>query len=231
VAPHAGLLLSVIPETFSYTLSELLALGIPPVATAHGSFADRIVEGESGFLFPPEAAALVACVRALRDEPARLARVAAHLAAQPRPRSTRDMVADYHAVLPLADRPVARFRVGIGSHAGTNEPYRHLQDAYQDVRRAYEQVAAAYAHVQEAYDGIRVAYDHTRGEWERTEARMQRIQSELQAFSAEWRALGLPGRFWLAPRAVELAWRFQLKMRSLATAEPEADPALSDPKT
>lgn len=229
LAPHAGLLVSVIPETFSYTLSELVALGIPPVATAHGSFADRIVEGESGFLFEPEAAALVARIKRLREDPAAITRVAERLAAQPAVRSTRDMVEDYHAVLPLADRPVARFAVGVGRHDGTSEPYRHLQEAYEELRRAYEQVARAYAHAQEAYEASRAAYDHTRGAWEVAEARLARIQAEMQAFSAEWRALGLPGKFWLAPRAVDLTRRFQLKIRDLALPEPEEAPARADP--
>ncbi len=71
-APHAGLLVSVIPETFSYTLSELQSLGIPPLATALGSFAERIVDGKTGFLFAPEARALVELVEKLRADPALL---------------------------------------------------------------------------------------------------------------------------------------------------------------
>jgi hypothetical protein len=110
------------------------------------------------------------------------------------------MVEDYHVVLPLPDRAVARFAVGVGRHDGTSEPYRHLQEAYDEMRRAYEQAAGAYAHVQEAYEASRSAYDHTRGAWERAEAKLALIQSEMQAFSAEWRSLGLPQRFWLAAR-------------------------------
>ena len=54
IAPHAVLLASVVPETFSYTLSEACGAGNSRLlASALGSFKERIVEGESGFLFEP----------------------------------------------------------------------------------------------------------------------------------------------------------------------------------
>jgi glycosyltransferase involved in cell wall biosynthesis len=48
-----GLLLSIWTETFSYTLSELISMGIPTLATNIGSFADRIEDGINGFLVNP----------------------------------------------------------------------------------------------------------------------------------------------------------------------------------
>jgi glycosyltransferase involved in cell wall biosynthesis len=48
-----GLLLSIWTETFSYTLSELMSMGIPTLATNIGSFADRIEDGINGFLVKP----------------------------------------------------------------------------------------------------------------------------------------------------------------------------------
>ena len=48
--PHLGLLVSDFPETFSYTLDELFALAVPPVAIRIGALADRIRDGESGYL-------------------------------------------------------------------------------------------------------------------------------------------------------------------------------------
>jgi GT2 family glycosyltransferase len=65
VGPHAAALLSVVPETFSYTLSEMQQLKIPVIATRVGSLAERITDGETGWLIEPEAAALVDCVRRL----------------------------------------------------------------------------------------------------------------------------------------------------------------------
>jgi glycosyltransferase involved in cell wall biosynthesis len=48
-----GLLLSIWTETFSYTLSELLMMGVPTLATNLGSFADRLQDGVNGFLVDP----------------------------------------------------------------------------------------------------------------------------------------------------------------------------------
>ena len=105
-----GLLLSTVPETFSYTLSELQAAGIPVVATALGAFADRIVPRETGWLVQPTAEALIAQVRQLAAERQQITQVRARLLAQT-PRSARDMVRDYTALhggrlgLAVAARP------------------------------------------------------------------------------------------------------------------------------
>jgi glycosyltransferase involved in cell wall biosynthesis len=54
-----GLLLSISTETFSYTLSELMLMGIPTLATNLGSFTDRIEDGANGFLVNPIAADVI----------------------------------------------------------------------------------------------------------------------------------------------------------------------------
>lgn len=113
IAPHAGLLLSVVPETFSYTLSELQALGVPPVATRLGGFADRIVDGETGFLFEPEPESLLAMLRTLDKNRTVLESVRTRLLEIP-VRSCKVMVEDYHRLLPLLDRePLAGVPAGI----------------------------------------------------------------------------------------------------------------------
>ena len=159
-APHAGLLASIVPETFSYTLSELFALGVPPVATALGSFAERIREGENGFLFAPEAAALVETIRRLQGEPGSLAAVAARLAASPPARTVVEMVKDYGPLLPEGTREVARFRVGEGWQSGLTEPYRHLSEAYAQLTEAYSRLEKAYGETRAAYDETRAAYEY-----------------------------------------------------------------------
>lgn len=93
-APHCALLLSILPETYSYTLSEMSALAVPAVATALGAFAERIDDGISGFLVAPEADAIVRRLRALDADREALRRVAEHLRRMPH-RSAADMVADY----------------------------------------------------------------------------------------------------------------------------------------
>ncbi|MBS3747754.1 MAG: glycosyltransferase [Wenzhouxiangellaceae bacterium] len=70
--PHAALLLSTVPETWSYTLSEMRALGLPPIATRIGSFVERIRDGEDGLLFEPQVDALVKLIEVLQHEPGRL---------------------------------------------------------------------------------------------------------------------------------------------------------------
>lgn len=100
IQPDAALLLSIVPETFSYTLSELFMLGIPPVATNLGSFAERITPGVNGFLFEPRAENLLSCLRNLHADRAGLQRVRAHLL-QLKMRTAEEMVADYHRLLPL----------------------------------------------------------------------------------------------------------------------------------
>lgn len=99
--PHAALLLSTVPETWSYTLSEVRALGLAPVATRVGSFAERIEHGRDGVLFEPDADSLVECLLALAEDPDRLAPLAARATPE---RSTEEMAAELDALCP--GRPV-----------------------------------------------------------------------------------------------------------------------------
>lgn len=98
--PHLGLLCSLVPETFSYTLSELQHYGIPVLATRVGSFVDRIEDGVNGFLYPPDAQVLIRLVERLDRDRELIDRVRDRLRQQP----TRDltaMVQDYRALLPV----------------------------------------------------------------------------------------------------------------------------------
>src|SRR5688500_10125525 len=105
IRPHVGLLASVVSETFGYALSELMMLGLPPVATSVGAFPERIRHGENGFLYAPEVSALVAALRNVSGDREGLARVRANLGSFTH-RSAEDMVADYHRLVPLgASRP------------------------------------------------------------------------------------------------------------------------------
>ena len=200
IAPHAGVLASVIPETFSYTLSELRALGIPPLATALGSFNDRIAEGETGFLYTPDKDALVALVRRLHAEPALLDNMARGLAARRERRGTAEMVKDYRALLPIEARAVARFEVGIGEHTALTEPYRHLEEAYAHLRGAYAQANDAYGQTKQAYEGTRAELDQMRGAW--------------ASWNAQWSALDVRRHWWRLPKAIDLVSTLADKMNS-----------------
>ncbi len=100
IKPRAALLLSVWPETFSYTLSEVMAMAIPPVATNIGAFAERIRDGETGILFEPTPEGLLAALKRLGSNPGMVERIRHNLRTLPHD-SIQDMVQRYHALLPL----------------------------------------------------------------------------------------------------------------------------------
>jgi GT2 family glycosyltransferase/glycosyltransferase involved in cell wall biosynthesis len=101
INPHVAVLTSVVPETFSYALSELWMLGVPVAATRVGAFAERIREGETGLLFEPNANALVATLEALDADREPLARIRRRLAGW-QPGSAEEMVRQYHRAAPVA---------------------------------------------------------------------------------------------------------------------------------
>lgn len=101
IRPHVGVLLSIWPETYSYTLTELSRMGVPTVATRIGAFAERIIDGETGYLVDPTAEALIACLRDLDANRELLIRIRRNLAELPR-RRVGEMVADYHRLLPFS---------------------------------------------------------------------------------------------------------------------------------
>lgn len=120
IRPDVGMLLSIWPETFSYTLTELICMGVPPLATRLGGFAERLIDGETGFLIDPTAEALVARLRELDANRDLLARVRANLAGLPR-RNAADMVADYHRLLPLTGASIPVTNAGAGGEAGPGD--------------------------------------------------------------------------------------------------------------
>ena len=108
IAPDIGLLLSIWPETFSYTLSELMQLGIPVLATNVGGFADRIEPEVTGFLTEPDAAVLKAKLRLLNEDREAILRVRSNLLVL-KPKTPGEMVAEYHRLLPLPLADYARY--------------------------------------------------------------------------------------------------------------------------
>ena len=114
--PHAALMMSIVPESFSYTLSEMFALGLPVLATDLGAFAERIVEGSSGLLFEPNPESLLDLVRSLADHPEKLSAMRTQVE-QLAVRNVADMILDYHALLPLRednrDQPAERGRQAV----------------------------------------------------------------------------------------------------------------------
>ena len=124
VRPHLGLLMSVVAESFSYTLSELSMLGVPCIAPSVGSFPERIRHGQDGFLYSPNVSSLVEALRGADANRAELSRVRGNLASY-RHRGTAEMVADYHRAMPLdppksaKDAPVAPEEKSAAAEAAT----------------------------------------------------------------------------------------------------------------
>jgi glycosyltransferase involved in cell wall biosynthesis len=108
--PDLGLLLSNVPETFSYTLSELFAAGVPPVASRLGAFADRIEDGVTGWLVSPTGDDLLDRISELDRSRDELLSVRSRLFSLPQ-RSAADVTKDYLNLIPEAsslqgDRPL-----------------------------------------------------------------------------------------------------------------------------
>jgi len=113
--PHVGLLIPTVPETFSYTLSELWHAGIPVVATNSGALADRIEHGVTGFLAPANAQALLTQLRQLDGQRPKLREMRQRLLASPR-RGLPEMVQDYLELVP------ARARSNVGNRGAGHWP-------------------------------------------------------------------------------------------------------------
>lgn len=98
INPHVGLLMSIVPETFSFALTELMTLGVPVAATRVGSFPERIQHLQNGYLYEPNVPALLAAMKSIDGDRKSLdaVRIALHGWA---PRSAQAMVADYHRVI------------------------------------------------------------------------------------------------------------------------------------
>ncbi|HRQ57821.1 MAG TPA: glycosyltransferase [Azoarcus taiwanensis] len=107
IKPHLGLLLSIVPETFSYTLSELWALRVPAVATRVGAFADRIRHGQNGWLVEPCASPLRDTLRMLDRNRHLIEHARTEISRQPQS-TCLQMVEAYHRLSPVgyaAGRP------------------------------------------------------------------------------------------------------------------------------
>lgn len=114
--PDLGLLLSTVPETFSYTLSELWAAGLPVLATRLGAFVDRVDEGDNGWLVEPEPVAVLDQVRLLNGQRGLLLQVRERLLE--RSVQTADsMVEAYAALEPVSEFiPLSRYKLARRSY-------------------------------------------------------------------------------------------------------------------
>lgn len=133
-APDIALLLSLVPETFSFTLSELWALGVPVMATRLGAFGDRISDSHNGWLVEPDAPAVIARLRALHPDREAIAGARAVVLSQAVIKAT-DMVREYNALLPgTPGVPLKRY---VFPRRSFQNPY--LQGAGQDQAQLFRE--------------------------------------------------------------------------------------------
>jgi GT2 family glycosyltransferase/glycosyltransferase involved in cell wall biosynthesis len=116
IGPDFAALLSIVPETFSFTLSELQQMHIPAIATRVGSFPNRIEHGKTGWLVDADPQALVNQVAALCDSPEQIEAVRANLPGI-RINTLENMLGAYNRLCPLPpDRshPLMPVETGLG---------------------------------------------------------------------------------------------------------------------
>lgn len=97
IRPDVFLSLSIVHETFSYTLSEAAAHGIPACARSVGAFTDRIEPGRTGFLYGEDPDASLRLLLELDADRERLRSVHRTLAAAA-PRGVDEMLEDFYAL-------------------------------------------------------------------------------------------------------------------------------------
>ncbi len=178
--PDAGLLLSTVPETWSYTLSELWAAGIVPVATRLGSFAERIDDGVNGLLIEPDAEALTTAIVQLAERRSLLA-------------GMREAIGKIH--LPAMNEMLAAyeplFKTTPAAAPTAADPDGILQLYRADLAAAgrlgqwhFDRWQAAQARVHEFHRALQ-----ERTKWARSlQARQQRLQASFQQIQTDLQA-------------------------------------------
>jgi len=193
IGPHLAALLSVVPETFSYTLSEMAMLGVPVMATRSGSFTERIEDGRTGWLVEPEPEALAERLAELAADPGLLEPVRHELAQQTQ-RAPAQMAADYARLCPAELRePAPPQASGLTLQQAQTAS---LHDLARRRASALERAGRERAGLQrEVEERTRWALDTERdlaGEIERRKAWVESLNRELDESRAEHaRTVGL----------------------------------------
>jgi len=143
IQPHLGLLLSVWPETFSYTLSELWLMGVPVVATDLGSFADRITPGVDGWLCEPTPTGVLTTILSIDANRTHLAQAWRNLQ-NFQHRSMAAMLAEYHALTPLPALSRQRLYGRDTSVGDTPAPSMQDQALYINPQARFSEVVSAF---------------------------------------------------------------------------------------
>lgn len=213
--PHAALLLSTVAETYSYTLSEMLSLGMPVIATRRGSFIERLDGRAGATLVDATAEAVLAAISTLRDAPPRRSETLPL-------RSPIAMAQDYAAALTAAERhPAAPQPAELLSLQRDHAALRAAAKA-----RELARVQALYRQAQQESDQ-RAAW--AQGEARQAEERLRwalRLQEELGATQAQARELNMlfeQGQQALQQVQAEAATREAALQAALLAAQQDAE--------
>ncbi|MHB9022146.1 MAG: glycosyltransferase [Halothiobacillus sp.] len=203
--PDCALLLSVVPEMYSYTLSEMSVLGIPVVATRLGAFEERIEHGKSGWLVVPHADAIKVQLRELFIQRDLLEGVASYLR-ENRPTDAYEMVRRYQDLLPekperssylvrAFESSALEFEHKIKALEGMN---RHLQ---ADIRHLQADIQNANLYLQQAaqerleHHRLRQAHRALNTDFQRLQVDLNQLDLAFQRLSAEFGSV-LVSRSW-----------------------------------
>jgi glycosyltransferase involved in cell wall biosynthesis len=137
ISPHIGLLLSVLPETFSYTLSELMVLDIPTLATKVGSFENRIIDELNGFLFLPEKNALIQKIKYLSENRNLILQVTEYLSKQSHT-SLHEMIYSYQKIITSDINEVSENLIDINSVNAKQKELEEIQVKIQQIQLSRE---------------------------------------------------------------------------------------------
>ena len=185
-APDCALLLSVIPETFSYILSEMFALGVPAVATRLGAVAERIEDGRNGFLVDPDPQAVLQSLRELSQAPEVLDRVSTVLRSQA-VRTAEAMVSEYRELLGLDGVPAARRpSPGLLAHAAVREAAarRYLRAEVARRQQVADHLAARAQHLENVKA---LTEERADAQESRADAQQQRADAQEERADAQER--------------------------------------------
>jgi len=179
IGPDFAALLSVVPETFSFTLSELQQMQIPVIATRVGSFPNRIKHGETGWLVDADPQALIQQVADLCSSAELIETVRVNLP-KIRANSLEDMLAAYNRLCPLPDtgRPVIPTEAGLLQTQQAAAEYQRLI-AGNDLQKALKQHRTLKKEVRQRTEWALETGKQLKLEQKRRKEWVDRLESEL----------------------------------------------------
>ncbi|MGB7451050.1 MAG: glycosyltransferase, partial [Lysobacterales bacterium] len=179
IGPDFAALLSVVPETFSFTLSELQQMHIPVIATRVGSFPHRIKHGKTGWLVDAEPQDLVRQVADLCKSPDQIAAVRANLPGLVA-NTLDDMLKAFNKLCPLTERDHSFIpaKADLTRNQQAAAEYQHSMAIVQ-LKQAFNQQAELKKEVGERTEWALETGKQLKHEQKRREEWVERLSSEI----------------------------------------------------